>query len=75
VRCGLSDRVTFQAGDAADLPFEDAAFGTVFLQHVATNIEDRAALYAEGHRVCGVLTASKVEWPGALGAIRIESIA
>src|SRR6266581_3457005 len=25
-RCGLSDRVKFQAGDALHLPFEDAAF-------------------------------------------------
>ena len=46
-RCGLSDRVTFQVGDALHLPFEDAAFDAVFLQHVAMNIEDRAALYAE----------------------------
>ncbi len=51
LRCGLSDRVTFQVGDAVHLPFEDAAFDTVFLQHVAMNIEDRAALYAEVHRV------------------------
>jgi SAM-dependent methyltransferase len=46
-RCGLSERVTFQTGDALHLPFEDAAFDTVFLQHVAMNIENRAALYAE----------------------------
>jgi len=50
-RCGLSDRVTFQAGDALHLPFEDAAFDAVFLQHVAMNIEDRPALYAEVGRV------------------------
>jgi SAM-dependent methyltransferase len=50
-RCGLSDRVTLQVGDAVHLPFEDAAFDTVFLQHVAMNIEDRAALYAEVHRI------------------------
>jgi SAM-dependent methyltransferase len=50
-RCGLSDRVTFQVGDALHLPFEDAAFDTVFLQHVAMNIEDRPALYAEVRRV------------------------
>ncbi len=50
-RCGLSDRVTFQVGDALHLPFEDAAFDTVFLQHVAMNVEDRAALYAEVRRV------------------------
>jgi SAM-dependent methyltransferase len=51
VRCGLSDRVTFQVGDAGYLPFENAAFDTVFLQHVAMNIEDRAALYQEVHRI------------------------
>ena len=50
-RCGLSDRVTFQAGDALHLPFEDGAFDAVFLQHVAMNVEDRAALYGEVHRV------------------------
>jgi SAM-dependent methyltransferase len=51
MRCGLSDRVTFQVGNAVHLPFEEAAFDTVFLQHVAMNIEDRAALYAEVHRI------------------------
>lgn len=52
-RCALSDRVTFQVGDALHLPFEDGAFDAVFLQHVAMNVEDRAALYAE---VCRILT-------------------
>jgi SAM-dependent methyltransferase len=50
-RCGLSDLVTFQVGDALHLPFEDAAFNTVFLQHVAMNVEDRSALYAEIRRI------------------------
>jgi SAM-dependent methyltransferase len=50
-RCGLSERVTFQSGDALKLCFEDSAFDTVFLQHVAMNIEDRAALYAEVRRI------------------------
>jgi SAM-dependent methyltransferase len=50
-RCGLSDRVRFLAGDALHLPFPNAAFDTVFLQHVAMNIENRAALYAEVRRV------------------------
>lgn len=45
-RCGLSDRVRFQAGDALRLPFEPAAFDTAFLLHVAMNIENRSALYA-----------------------------
>jgi SAM-dependent methyltransferase len=50
-RCGLSDRVTFQVGNALQLPFEDAAFDVVFLQHVAMNISDRVALYTEVHRI------------------------
>jgi SAM-dependent methyltransferase len=50
-RCGLSERATFQVGDALHLAFEDGAFDTVFLQHVAMNIEDRAALYAEVRRI------------------------
>jgi SAM-dependent methyltransferase len=50
-RCGLADRVTFQVGDALHLPFEDAAFDAVFLQHVAMNLSDRSALYAEVRRI------------------------
>jgi SAM-dependent methyltransferase len=50
-RCGLSARVTFQVGDALHLPFEDAAFDAVFLLHVAMNVENRSALYAEVRRV------------------------
>ena len=49
-RCGLSDRVSFQTGDALHLPFENEVFDTVFLQHVAMNIENRPALYAEVRR-------------------------
>src|SRR5260370_21832415 len=50
-RCGLTERVTFEVGDAQHLSFEDGAFDAVFLQHVAMNIEDRAALYAEVRRI------------------------
>jgi SAM-dependent methyltransferase len=50
-RSELSDRVSFQVGDALHLPFEDASFDAVFLQHVAMNIEDRPTLYAEARRV------------------------
>jgi SAM-dependent methyltransferase len=49
--CVLSDRVTFQVGDARHLPFEDSAFDALFLQHSAMNIEDRPSLYAEVHPV------------------------
>ncbi len=50
-RCGLSDRVSFQVGDALHLPSEDAAFDVVFLQHVAMNVKDRTGLYAEMRRI------------------------
>src|SRR5258708_4292089 len=53
-RCGLSDRLTFQVGDGLHLPFEDATFDAVFLQHVAMNVEDRTALYAEVRRILAV---------------------
>jgi SAM-dependent methyltransferase len=49
--CGLSDRVTFPVGDALHLPFDDASFDAVFLQHVAMNVEDRTTLYADVRRV------------------------
>ena len=51
-RCGLEGRVTLRVGDALHIPFDDGGFDSVFLQHVAMNIADRAALYAE---VCRVL--------------------
>lgn len=46
-RCGLTDRVEFKVGDALQVPFNDVTFDSVFLQHVAMNVADRAALYAE----------------------------
>lgn len=50
-RCGMRDHVSFQVGNALDLLFEQATFDLVFLQHVAMNISNRAALYAEIARV------------------------
>ena len=50
-RCGLSDRVSFQVGDALNLPFDDASFDVVFLQHVAMNIRNRTGLYAGVRRI------------------------
>lgn len=50
-RCGLSDRVMFQVGEALHLPFDDASFDVVFLQHVAMNIADRTSLYKEMRRI------------------------
>ena len=50
-RTGQSGQVSFQTADALDLPFPDAHFHTVLLQHVAMNISDRARLYREIRRV------------------------
>lgn len=50
-RSGLADRAIFRVANALRVPFEDAAFDAVFLQHVAMNVEDRDALYAEVGRV------------------------
>lgn len=50
-RTGLSDRVRFQVGDATAMPFPDASFDVVWLQHATMNIADKAALLREVHRV------------------------
>lgn len=50
-RTGQEARVSFKVGSALDLPFGDAEFDVVLLQHVAMNIADRARLYREIRRV------------------------
>lgn len=50
-RTGLVDRVTFQQGDALDLPFADGQFDLVWTQHSSMNIADKGRLYGEIHRV------------------------
>lgn len=50
-RSGLDDRVRYQVGDLAMLPFPDQHFDAVFTQHVVMNIRDRARVYREVHRV------------------------
>ena len=50
-RTGLSDRIQFEEGDALRLPFPDATFDVVFTQHASMNIEDKAGLFCEAHRV------------------------
>lgn len=50
-RLGLSDRVTFQQGNALDLPFDDQSFDVVWTQNVIMNIEDKRRLFNETHRV------------------------
>lgn len=50
-RTGLTDSTTFRQADALDLPFADASFDHAWTQHVAMNIQDKAALYRSIHRV------------------------
>jgi sarcosine/dimethylglycine N-methyltransferase len=53
-RTGQSGQVTFQTASALKLPFDNARFDAVLLQHVAMNIADRAGLYREIRRVLKV---------------------
>ncbi|SFP46652.1 Methyltransferase domain-containing protein [Mesorhizobium sp. NFR06] len=50
-RTGQDGRVSFEAGSALALPFEDGRFEAALLQHVAMNIADRPLLYREIRRV------------------------
>ena len=50
-RTGLAGQVTFQQGDALDLPFADGQFDLVWTQHSSMNIADKGRLYGEMHRV------------------------
>lgn len=47
----LSDQVTFQQGNALDLPVADASFDVAWLQHMTMNVEDKQTLMDEAHRV------------------------
>jgi ubiquinone/menaquinone biosynthesis C-methylase UbiE len=48
---GLADRLDYRQGSALAMPFEDATFDAAYTQHVAMNIADKPALYAETARV------------------------
>uniref|UniRef100_C6E1I3 Methyltransferase type 11 n=1 Tax=Geobacter sp. (strain M21) TaxID=443144 RepID=C6E1I3_GEOSM len=50
-RLGLSDRVAYLQADALQLPFGEAAFDLVWIQHLSMNIEDKPGLYREIRRV------------------------
>lgn len=50
-RCGMAEQNTFVCGSATELPFDDGEFELVWLQHVNMNIEDKARLFSECHRV------------------------
>jgi len=48
---GLDQQVTIEQGNALSMPFADASFSGAYSMNVAMNIEDKAALYREIHRV------------------------
>jgi SAM-dependent methyltransferase len=48
---GLADRLEYRNASALAMPFEDATFDAGYTQHVAMNIPDKRALYAEIARV------------------------
>ncbi len=50
-RVRLDERLSFETASATDMPFASAAFDAAITLHVAMNITDRAALYAEISRV------------------------
>jgi ubiquinone/menaquinone biosynthesis C-methylase UbiE len=50
-RLGLAHLVSYQTGDALDMPFEDASFDAVWTQHTAMNIGEKSRLYDEMFRV------------------------
>lgn len=50
-RVGLTSEVTFDTGSATALPYDDGTFGRAMLNHVGMNIADKAAVFAEVHRV------------------------
>ncbi len=50
-RVGLSDRVTFQQGDAQAMPFLDQSFDVAWTQHASMNIPNKRLLYQEIFRV------------------------
>jgi ubiquinone/menaquinone biosynthesis C-methylase UbiE len=48
---GLDDRIDLHQSNALSLTFDDSTFDGAYMMHVGMNIEDKAALFAEIHRV------------------------
>ena len=49
--CGMEGRVVLLQGSALSMPFDDETFDGGVMLHVGMNIEDKAGLFAEIHRV------------------------
>ena len=63
-RCGLSERVDFQVGNALAMPSADATFDAVACQYVAMNIFDKAGLLREISRV--LKPGGRLVWSSAV---------
>ena len=50
-RSGLSEKVTYECGDALALPVDDESVDLAWTQHTAMNIADRGLMYSEAFRV------------------------
>lgn len=50
-RAGLGGQVRFRHANALDIPFADACFDAVWMQHCSMNIADKVQLFREAHRV------------------------
>jgi len=48
---GLDGDVTLEQGSALSMPFQDNMFDGAYMLHVGMNIDDKASLFAEIHRV------------------------
>ncbi|MEQ9813997.1 MAG: methyltransferase domain-containing protein [Azospirillaceae bacterium] len=64
-RCGLSDRVTFQQGDALDMPVESRQFDAAVCLYVAMNVADKTGLAREIARV--LKPGGRLIWSEAVG--------
>jgi len=51
---GMQNHVAFSHGNALDMPFDDSSFDIVWTQQASMNIEDKAKLYQQAHRVLAV---------------------
>ena len=51
IRLGLDHLVSYQTGNALDMPFDDMSFDVLWTQHTAMNIKHKTQLYSEMFRV------------------------
>ncbi|GLQ56996.1 class I SAM-dependent methyltransferase [Devosia nitrariae] len=64
-RCGLADRVTFEVGNALDMPFPEATFDAAICQYVAMNVAGKEGLAREIARV--LKPGGRLLWSEAVG--------